>query len=408
MSIRHSAGPDENAQKPRKWLHWPVLVGILMAMVVALGAIGLPSLLKTSEGSTQRFPLHTEGSRVVDMQGREVRMAGVNWFGMETGSFAPHGLWANNWGKMLDQMRDSGFNTIRLPYSNEFLRPGSMPTGIDYRLNPDLQGLSGVQLMDKIVQGAQQRGLMVVLDQHRPTSQGQSDLWYTEQVSEQEWLNDWKMLAQRYVHNPNVIGADLHNEPKGQATWGDGNPKTDWQLAAERGGNTVHSVNPNMLIFVEGVDKYQDDQFWWGGNLEGVKDHPVRLAEPGKVVYSPHDYGPGVYNQSWFMAPDFPRNMEAIWDKHWGYLEKQNIAPVMVGEFGGRSVSPMTTEGKWQHALVDYMKRNGVDYTYWAWNPNSGDTGGIVGEDWKTVDQEKLKMLQTYQSPVPPPPSAQG
>ena len=26
--------------------------------------------------------------------------------------------------------------------------------------------------------------------------------------------------------------------------------------------------------------------------------------------------------------------MPAIWDKHWGYLVKQNIAPVLIGEFG--------------------------------------------------------------------------
>ena len=397
MSIRQSAGAPW-------WRRWPVFVSILVAMVVTLGAIGLPALLKQSEGSAERFPLHTEGNKIVDVQGREVTVAGVNWFGMETGSFAPHGLWANNWNKMLDQMRDSGFNTLRLPYSNEFLRETSVPTGIDYGLNPDLQGLKGVQLMDKIVQGAEKRGMMVILDQHRPTSQGQSDLWYTEQVSEQQWLSDWTMLAKRYAGNKAVIGADLHNEPKGQATWGDGNPKTDWQLAAEKGGNAVHSANPNMLIFVEGVDKYKEDQFWWGGNLQGAKDHPVKLAAPGKLVYSAHDYGPGVYNQNWFMAPDFPKNMTAIWDKQWGYLKKENIAPVLVGEFGGRSVSPITTEGKWQRSLMDYMKQNGISYTYWAWNPNSGDTGGVVGEDWKTIDQDKLNMLRTYQSPPPQPP----
>ena len=277
MSIRQSAGAPW-------WRRWPVFVSILVAMVVTLGAIGLPALLKQSEGSAERFPLHTEGNKIVDVQGREVTIAGVNWFGMETGSFAPHGLWANNWNKMLDQMRDSGFNTLRLPYSNEFLRETSVPTGIDYGLNPDLQGLKGVQLMDKIVQGAEKRGMMVILDQHRPTSQGQSDLWYTEQISEQQWLSDWTMLAKRYAGNKAVIGADLHNEPKGQATWGDGNPKTDWQLAAEKGGNAVHSANPNMLIFVEGVDKYKEDQFWWGGNLQGAKEHPVKLAAPGKLV----------------------------------------------------------------------------------------------------------------------------
>jgi endoglucanase len=398
LSIRHS-----KATGPRRW-RWFVAVIVCLAGVATLAAFTVPSLLnQQQQSSATELPLHTQGSSIVDANGRPAKLTGVNWFGMETGTFAPHGLWARNWQQMLDQMRASGFNTIRLPYSNELFAPSSAPTGIDYKLNPDLQGLKGVQLMDKIVQGAQQRGLMVLLDQHRPDSQGQSSLWYTSSVSEQQWQNDWVMLAQRYRNNPNVIGADLHNEPKGEATWGDGNPKTDWQMAAEKAGNAVLAANPNWLVFVEGIEKVGDDDYWWGGNLEGAAAHPVRLNEPNHLVYSAHDYGPGVYNQNWFSAPNFPQNMPEIWDKHFGFLAKQNQAPVFVGEFGGKSVSPNTVEGTWQRALLDYMKQNNIGYTYWSWNPDSGDTGGVLNNDWTTVDQDKLRMLQGYQAPLPPP-----
>ncbi len=383
------------------WRRWLVPLTILVAMVATLGAFTLPSLLKSQAGPEDHFPLHTQGNQIVDAQGDPVKFTGVNWFGFETGTFAPHGLWSQNYQQMLDQMKKSGFNTIRLPYSNEMFRPSSVPTGIDYSKNPDLQGLQGVGLMDKIVRAAEARGLMVFLDQHRPDSKGQSDLWYTGSVSEQEWLGDWTMLAQHYKNDKLVVGGDLHNEPKGQATWGDGNPQTDWQMAAQKAGNAIQAVNPNWLVIVEGVDKYNNDSYWWGGNLQGVKDHPVRLNQPNKVVYSAHDYGPGVYNQNWFMAPNFPQNMPAIWDKEFGYIAKQNIAPVLVGEFGGKSSAPNTTEGVWQHALLNYMKQNGISYTYWSWNPDSGDTGGVVGEDWSTVDQGKLGMLKQYQAPMP-------
>ena len=69
--------------------------------------------------------------------------------------------------------------------------------------------------MDRIVKGATDRGLMVLLDQHRPDSQGQSELWYTSKLSEQQWIDDWTMLASHFRGNPLVIGADLHNEPHG-------------------------------------------------------------------------------------------------------------------------------------------------------------------------------------------------
>ncbi len=205
--------------------------------------------------------IRTDGARLVDASGKDIRLVGVNWFGLETDAFAPHGLWSRNYQDMVAQMAAAGFNTIRLPFSNQHFEPGSRPRGIDYGLNPELQGLSGLALMDKIVEAAGRRGLSVILDRHRPTAAGQSELWYTDQVSEARWIQEWTMLAQRYRGNPVVIGADLHNEPRGAATWGDGNPRTDWRLAAERGGNAILAVNADWLIIVQGVERYGNDWY---------------------------------------------------------------------------------------------------------------------------------------------------
>jgi endoglucanase len=337
-------------------------------------------------------PLHTSGAKLLNAQDQEVRITGVNWFGLETDQFAPHGLWARNYGDMLDQMVAAGFNTVRLPFSNQLLDSNGAPKGIDYTKNPDLQGLSGPQVMDKIIDAAGQRGLAVLLDRHRPTASGQTELWYSADVPESQWIQDWVTLAQHYAGNPTVIGADLHNEPHGPASWGDGNPATDWRLAAERAGNAILAVNPDWLILVEGIEHYNNDWYWWGGNLEGAHDAPIRLSAPDKLVYSTHDYGPGVYHQKWFDAPGFPANLPGIWNAHWAFLEQGDVAPVLVGEFGGRSVGS-DEEGVWQRTLVDFLKRNNLSYTYWAWNPDSGDTGGILADDWTTLDQSKLAML---------------
>lgn len=346
-------------------------------------------------------PLHTSKGDIVDSEGNKVVLTGVNWFGAETGTFAPHGLWSRGLDSMLDQMVGTGFNTLRLPYSNELFAAKSKPNGIDFKKNPQLKGLTGLEIMDKVIEGATERGMMVILDQHRPDQWGQSELWYSDRLTEKQWIIDWQMLAKRYKDNEKVIGADLHNEPRGQATWGDGNPKTDWKMAAEKAGNAIHEVNPNWLIFVEGTDKYKDEGFWWGGELRGAKEHPVELKKQNKLVYSAHDYGPGVYNQNWFMADDFPANMPGIWEKHWAYLKKQNTAPILLGEFGGRETTGKEPEAIWQNKLIDYLKQHEISYTYWSWNPNSGDTGGVLKDDWKTLDADKVKMLERYQSPLP-------
>lgn len=42
---------------------------------------------------------------------------------------------------------------------------------------------------------------------------------------------------------------------------------------------------------------------------------------------------------------------------------------------------------------------NGMSFTYWSWNPNSGDTGGIANDDWTTINQPKQDILTPYLIP---------
>jgi endoglucanase len=343
--------------------------------------------------------LHTQGGEILDSANNPVIFTGINWFGLETESYAPHGLWARSLDSLLDQIVQLGFNVIRLPYSNQLFDPGSLPNGINYELNPDLKGLNGLQIMDKLIAGAGQRGLKVILDRHRPDSHAQSELWYTSQYSQERWIKDWVMLAKRYAGDDTVIGADLHNEPHGQATWGSGDPATDWRLAAEKAGNAILAVNPEWLIVVQGVDHVGDDWYWWGGNLSGARKYPVQLDVPGRLVYSTHVYGPGVYPQPWFSDPSFPDNLPGIWQSHWSYLQTEGIAPVVVGEFGGRSVGD-DKEGVWQRTLVSYLSQNRIGYFYWTLNPDSGDTGGVLLNDWQSVDPGKKALLSGYQFPL--------
>jgi endoglucanase len=377
----------------------PLALAVVILASCGTGTSQQPSSSTSSSQMTAVWPLHTAGAQIVDASGNVVHLSGVNWFGFETTTFAPQGLDVRNWQSMLDQIVQSGFNTIRLPYSNQLFEPSSVPTAINYKLNPDLKGLKGLALMDKIIAGAGARGLKVILDQHRPDAYAQSDLWYSNDLPASRWMSDWVMLAQHYRGNDAVIGADLHNEPHGQATWGDGNAATDWRLAAEQAGNAVLAANPDWLIIVEGIESYHYDYYWWGGNLEGAKQYPVQLSQPDKLVYSAHDYGPGVWPQQWFKAPNFPNNLPGVWNTHWGYLQNEGIAPVLLGEFGGQSMGT-DKEGQWQRSLLTYLKGHSISYAYWAWNPDSSDTGGILEPNWKTVDQAKLRIISAFQWPL--------
>jgi endoglucanase len=334
---------------------------------------------------------HTQGSQIKDSNGQTVVIKGVNWFGLETESMAPHGLWTRNYKEMMNQMKSLGFNTIRLPYSNQALESGAKTNGIDFSKNSDLNGLSPIEVMDKIVNYAGQIGLKVILDRHRPEAWGQSELWYTDKIPESRWISDWQMLARRFANNSAVIGADLHNEPHGSACWGCGNPSTDWKEAATRAGNAILGVNPNWLIIVEGVEQNEGQWYWWGGNLSGANTKPIMLNTDGRLVYSTHDYPNSVHTQSWLNAGNFPDNLPAMWDNMWGNIVKSGQAPILVGEFGTKLETE--SDKKWLAKLVEYMNNNGISWTFWCFNPNSGDTGGILADDWTSVRQDKMAIL---------------
>lgn len=395
---------------------------VLLVVSVAVALIALPAG-PSAAGATQTLvpPLSTRGSQIIDASGAPVVLQGVNWFGFETSNQVVHGLWTRDYKSMLAQVRRMGFNAIRLPFSLQSLHSRTI-NGIDFSggKNAALRGATPLQAMDVIIKQAARDHLMVLLDNHSDADNGYTEpLWYGNGYSEQDWIDTWRMLAQRYRDQPNVIGADLKNEPHGAATWGGGGP-TDWRAAAQRAGDAILSIAPRWLIVVEGIGGSTSGQtvstHWWGGNLEGVRYAPVRLTRPHQLVYSAHEYGPGVNAQPWFSQPNVASVLAQRWQDEFGFIEREQIAPVMIGEFGGRQVGLDTVEGRWQRQFLDYLSRNGMSWMYWSLNPDSGDTGGVLNDDWTSVDAPKLDLLQqamahqaiAYGSAGAPPSAAPG
>ncbi len=347
--------------------------------------------------TVMQLPLSTRGAKIVDNQGNPVLLRGVNWFGIETETHAPHGLWKRDYQEMLGQIKQLGYNLIRLPYSVEALR-SSQVSGIDFSIgsNKQLEGKTPIEIMDAIVEEAQRQDLLILLDSHRLNDKQIPELWYGDGYTEADWINTWLQLAQRYKNQANVIGADLKNEPHGKASWGTDDLATDWRLAAERAGNAIGKINPNWLIVVEGVEKNVPGQYlahhWQGGNLEGVLKYPVRLSVRHKLVYSPHEYGPGVYDMPYFSDKKFPQNLVHRWQIGFNYISSQKRAPILVGEFGGR-LNDNEKETIWLNKFVKYIDKKNLSFAFWSWNPNSDDTGGILLDDWKTVDVAKQKLI---------------
>ena len=361
---------------------------------------------------------HANGNRILDTNNQPVRITGIDWYGLEGATGTIGGLYVQDYKVILQTVKAQGFNTIRIPLSSQMIEtPNASPNIAFYNsggpINSDLKGLNSLEVLDSVINYAGSIGVRVILDHHRSeagASAEQNGLWYTAQYPESSWIADWTALANRYLGEPTVIGFDLHNEPhavkNGGACWDCGG-ENDWHLAAERAGNAVLAVNPNLLIFVEGTDVYNGDYYWWGGNLEGVAKSPVTLFVPNHLVYSAHDYGPREQAQTWFHATTSYSSLADVWTKHWSYISQENIAPVWVGEFGttnnaaDMASSVPGTEGQWFESLIQFLKANpNLSWSYWALNGE--DQYGLLDSHYNStpVSATKASMLSGIRSPL--------
>jgi endoglucanase len=402
-------------------------------MVVALSAPGLGAQAAYAQYAGY---WHTSGNQILDSSNpaKSVRISGVNWYGFETTDGVVHGLTHRDYKAILATVKALGYNTIRLPFANQIVETPIIPSNISYdgpsgAINADLKGLNSLQIMDKIIAEAGALGLKVILDNHRSESGNSAEasgLWYTSAYPESSWIADWKTLVSRYSNytdtsgNPTVIGVDLRNEPhnatSGGSCWtGDASvggcsasdTQHNWPAAAGRGASAVLAVNPKLLIFVEGVDCYNSDCDFWGGNLEGAKNYPVPMPVAQRLVGSAHDYGPTEYRQSWFNSTTTSQSLDAVWTKYWAYLSIDGYVPVWVGEFGttndAASVesSVAGSEGQWFSSLVTFLgNQPDINWTYWALNGE--DNYGLLDSNYDATPPSSLKqqLLSSIQAKV--------
>jgi aryl-phospho-beta-D-glucosidase BglC (GH1 family) len=274
----------------------------------------------------------------------------------------------------------------------------------------------------------------------------------THPYGEAAWLDNLRTLAGmgQQLGVDNIIGIDIYNEPH-DYTW------AEWKRLTEAAYQAINAVNPNTLLFVQGIGTNANGQDGtpatttavphgavasnpnWGENLFEAGTNPINIPKE-RLVFSPHTYGPSVFVQRMFMDPAQaqctglegdaagdadcnivinPTLLRAGWEEHFGYLRDQGYA-VVVGEFGGNLDWPRgqanlrdrnrwghitaPVDAQWQDAFVGYMVENKIDGCYWSINPESGDTAGWYGHEfdpisdqgwgiWRTFDQRKTNLL---------------
>jgi hypothetical protein len=301
-----------------------------------------------------------------------------------------------------DALKAAGFSLIRLPFTWERLQPTE---GAELRW----------QSVDSAVRTLSDLGFRIILDFHQ--SQW-SDAFFANAAGLPKWLypdadgatdrergghdvakaaflrnehsfgytgtrKPWAMwgdvleaCAQRYAAEPAVLGIDLANE-------------LGW------GGDAMADVAPSQLrLFYERMGRRVAEQApdWWlvceNGTWSNIERHeaPFQGAdewpELENLVCSAHFYPSVGAKRKGETEVQAAGRMIDLLDQQFAMAESLGV-PFYLGEFAAFGAS--STAGKadalhWPQwpthtrVLAQWLKANGVAWTYWAWQQGAGPT----------------------------------
>ncbi|KAG6975857.1 hypothetical protein JG688_00001955 [Phytophthora aleatoria] len=372
-----------------------------------------------------------------------VDIKGINWFGMETGTAIPLGLWDNSENgttayQIVYFLEKNKFNAVRLPLCINWILKNQVPesTLINTAENRAISIKNYMSLLKSLIKALAYRQIGVLLSLHTLTSTNSGGLWYSDNITQSDFLDAVDTLTGDLCSNTywNVIGLDLKNEPY-EGTWGDGED-TDWREGAQTIGNRMLKGCSNWMGFVEGIyashsltidDTEYSFYDWYGSGLQKANEYPVEFTTENKVVYAPHYYTPAVYPQTYLYGggtsddngaledyvelsnSTLKTRISATMDDMFGFIADNKSAALLLGEFGGlyaTDIHPELTTKRCTDYSIDIMVENGWAGGFvWSLNPESAYqynpadtygtfTEGVLEDDWLTANSEFLQGLE--------------
>ena len=225
---------------------------------------------------------------------QRLHIKGTNWAGFQA-SGCPHILWdGQKVSEYIDFLTEHKFNAVRLPLSAYRIYTNEANTIEPYgQCGPYYWRWQHLDILDDVIAQLRAAGIFVTLDMHNLYGDGNDGAWcggaeadcnlYGGSMADTLVPRAWEILARRYCRQPNVIIADLFNEPFGHSWEG-------WRAFVQVTGARVLQLCPRWLIMAEGV---AGGGYWWGENIAMQVTTPIVLPVPNKLILSPHAYGHG-------------------------------------------------------------------------------------------------------------------
>ena len=256
----------------------------------------------------------------------------------------------------MSQIASFGFNTIRLPFSNECLGSSAAATSIDATARTrSLVGRTPLQVMDAVVAGRAPHGLSVILDRHRPDSGGSRSSGTRGRTANSAGSTTGRCSRAGTRTIRPSIGVDLHNEPHGQAVLG---------LRRRRRG-TGRPPHPGRQRRPGGepepADPRRGDRAATGGNhLVGRRPRRRPDAPDPPGVRRPAGLLPARLSGVDLPAvvvrrPQLPGQPRPSGPPTGATFRSRASRPVLLGEFGTQAPDRLRTGSGWT-GLVGYLR----------------------------------------------------
>jgi len=246
-------------------------------------------------------------------------------------------------------------NVVRIALNQDFWLSGATLYAPDYQ-----------DTVDRAIKDAEAAGLDVILDLHWSdrgdltasiAGQGQGKAGHADQqqmadVNSQQF---WREVASKYKGDGHVL-FELYNEPHdiSWSTWLSGGAVLGYQVVGmQELYDTVRSAGADNIVIAGGIN--------WAFDLAGVAATPIQGYN---VMYATHPY--------------YPQDSQLQWDQKFGYLAAQDIAPVIITEFGDHTDA---CTGDWNTQLIQYADARQVSWTAWAWWPAGCSFPALIS-DW--------------------------
>ena len=380
----------------------------------------------------KQFPLRAEGRNIVTQRGQRFRLRGINWYGASDCKHVVGGLDVQSLENICSTITTLGFNTVRLPFSNEMLRSHFAPGSIDYTINPSLDLGSALEVFDAVINALGRHQVVVVLNNHTSHSEwcggpDRNGLWYdpgSEIYTEEQWLDDWAMLARRYRNWPHVVGFDLRNEVRfcpwpfrwvTVSSWTAAAQKCAVRLKKELMEKMGLLVVERIIWPMQSCNAYVAEGVllpeWKQHLIMGV--HHYSWNGPGRYLAFGHMMNGclqgcmkkslrclGIFSRENYGDMNSTRLEEVVYCQ-WAYLLQEDVCPVWISEFG---TGP--NEGydlRWFRRFLKTLEGFEVDYAYWPLNvgPKPGCGGdesyGMLSKEWKPDwSDQRLDLLRQH------------